>query len=106
LTRRHVKKPFIAASWLLKDRIARFTPPFVTGRLMNKTMTRIDPPLPLETPKGKAMAHFIIDYGIEHHLMFVCFQDETGECWTWQNPEIRIQKNATVGRVSLSIIGT
>jgi hypothetical protein len=62
------------------------------------TVTRIDPPLPLFTPKGTAMAHFLIDYGFEHHLMWVCFQDETGECWTWNNTEIRLQPNISAGR--------
>lgn len=64
-------------------------------------MLRIDPPLPLDTPKGKAMAHFLIDYGPEHHLLWVCFQDETGECWTWPNAEIRLQSNTSMGRPPL-----
>ena len=63
-------------------------------------MLRIDPPLPFLTPKGKAMAHFIIDYGPEHHLLWVCFQDETGECWTWANPEIKLQLNSSMLRAT------
>ncbi len=59
---------------------------------------QIDPPLPLETPKGKAYAHFLIDYSIEENLMWVCFIDSTGECWTFKNPEIKIQNNQTLGR--------
>ena len=62
---------------------------------------RLDPPLPLETPKGKAMAHFLIDYGFEHDLYWVCFQDETGECWTWNNKNIKAQKNITAGRINI-----
>ena len=62
-------------------------------------IVRIDPPLPLITPKGKALAHFLIDYGIEHDLFWVCFQNETGECWTWNNKDIRADKNITVGRI-------
>lgn len=27
-------------------------------------MLQLDPPMPLETPRGKAMAHVLIDYGI------------------------------------------
>lgn len=64
-------------------------------------ITRIDPPLPLKTPKGKAMAHFLIDYGFEHDLYWVCFQDETGECWTWSNKDIRAQTNITAGRINI-----
>jgi hypothetical protein len=62
-------------------------------------MIRIDPPLPLDTPKGKAMAHFLIDYGVEHHLCWVCFQNETGECWTWSNKDVRLEANPTMGRL-------
>jgi hypothetical protein len=61
-------------------------------------MTRIDPPLPLDTPKGPAMAHFLIDYGPEHHLLWVCFQDDSGECWTWSNKDVRLQHNLSMGR--------
>jgi hypothetical protein len=61
-------------------------------------ITQLNPALPLTTPKGKAWAHFVIDYGQEHDLMWVCFQDETGECWTWGNRDIRIQSNATLVR--------
>lgn len=61
-------------------------------------MLQLNPPLPLETPKGPALAHFVIDYGPEHDLCWVCFQDETGECWTWRNPDVRAPKNITMGR--------
>lgn len=57
---------------------------------------RIDPPLPLETPKGKAFAHFLIDYGMEHHIYWVCFVESTGECWTFDNTKIKMQGNPTV----------
>lgn len=60
---------------------------------------RIDPPIPVVTPKGKALAHFLIDYGIENDLTWVCFQDDTGECWSWTNADIRAQKNITIGRI-------
>lgn len=63
------------------------------------SMTRIDPPIPLMTPKGRAIAHFIIDTGIENDLMWVCFQDDTGECWTWENAQIRARVNRTAGRI-------
>lgn len=59
---------------------------------------QLDPPLPLTTPKGKAFAHFLIDYGQESSLLWVCFQDDTGECWTWRNRDIRLQTNITMGR--------
>lgn len=65
---------------------------------------RLDPPLPLLTPKGKAVAHFLIDYGFEHDLHWVCFQNETGECWTWNNKYIRSDINITADRKTIADI--
>lgn len=62
-------------------------------------LTQLNPPIPLVTPKGSGLAWFIIDYGIEHHLMWVVAIDETGEIWTFKNPDIRADKNITVGRI-------
>jgi hypothetical protein len=59
---------------------------------------QLNPPLPFETPKGKAFAHFLIDYGIETNLYWVCFLQDSGECWTFNNREIKIEKNETIGR--------
>lgn len=61
-------------------------------------LTQLNPPLPVITPKGKAWAHILIDYGPEADLIWVCFLDETGQCWSYRNNEIRIQKNETLGR--------
>ncbi|MEA2953669.1 MAG: hypothetical protein QOJ96_3189 [Alphaproteobacteria bacterium] len=63
---------------------------------------QLNPPIPLLTPKGKAQAQFVIDYGPEFDLLWVCFQDDTGECWTWSNPDIRIARNITMGRENIS----
>ena len=58
---------------------------------------QLAPPVPLDTPKGPGFAHFLIDYGQEHHLLWVVFLDSSGECWTFRNPEIRLQRNVTMG---------
>lgn len=63
---------------------------------------RLHPAIPVLTPKGKALAHFLIDEGVECNLKWVCFQDDTGECWTFANPQIRAQKNLTQGREYIS----
>ena len=34
-------------------------------------ITQLNPPLPLRTSKGDGLAHFVIDYGPESHLMWV-----------------------------------
>lgn len=59
-------------------------------------ITQLNPCIPLETPKGKGYAHLLIDYGQEHHLLWVVFINETGECWTFDNPQIRLQGNYTM----------
>jgi len=61
-------------------------------------LTQLNPPLPVVTPKGKAWAHIVIDYGPEADLIWVCFLDDNGQCWSYRNSEIRIQKNETIGR--------
>ena len=50
------------------------------------------------TPLGKGLAHVLIDYTIEDDLYWVVFLDNTGECWTFANPDIRAQKNISYGR--------
>lgn len=56
---------------------------------------QLNPPIPVTTPKGKALAILLVDYGIEADLQWVCFQDKNGECWQWKNTQIRAQKNIT-----------
>ena len=65
---------------------------------------QLDPPLPVITPKGSGLAHFLIDYSIESHLYWTVFMDGSGECWTFSNPEIRMSPNPTVGRPAISEI--
>ena len=61
-------------------------------------LTQLNPPLPLTTSKGDGLAHFVIDYGPETHLMWVVFMDADGACWTVPNPEVRMRQNWTMGR--------
>lgn len=63
---------------------------------------QLNPPIPVFTPKGKGLAHILIDMGVEHDLQWVCFQDMTGECWTWNNRDVRAQKNISHGRNYIS----
>ena len=61
-------------------------------------LTQLNPPLPLETPKGPGMAHFVIDYGPETDLLWVVFMDQDGACWSVPNPEVRMRFNWSMGR--------
>jgi hypothetical protein len=62
------------------------------------THVQLSPPVPLDTPKGKALAYFMIDRGIDFDLEWICAIDATGECWTFRNPHIRFITNITWGR--------
>ncbi len=59
---------------------------------------QLNPPLPMDTARGAGLAHFMIDYGPEEHLMWVVFMDADGACWTVPNPEVRMQANWSMGR--------
>lgn len=61
-------------------------------------MLQLNPSIPVETPKGKGQAAFLIDYSPEHDLYWVVFLDESRECWTLNNKDIRLQQNITLGR--------
>jgi hypothetical protein len=58
---------------------------------------QLNPPVPLDTPKGPGFAHVLIDYSQDHHLLWVVFLDGSGECWTFRNPDVRLQPNLTMG---------
>jgi len=61
-------------------------------------ITQLNPPIPLVTPKGNGWAYFLIERSQEHHIEWVVFLDDGGECWAFQNPEVRIQTNYTMNR--------
>jgi len=65
-------------------------------------MLQLNPPIPVVTPKGKALAYGWIDNGIEHDLQWICCQDSTGEWWTWRNQLVRAQINITLDRDYIS----
>lgn len=62
------------------------------------SMLQLDPPLPLNTPKGEGIAHVLIDYGPESDLYWTVFITATGEIWTFSNRDVRASKNVTLGR--------
>lgn len=67
---------------------------------------QLNPPIPLATPKGKAWAIGMIDYGPQWDLQWVTFLHETGECWTFDNKQIRQEENYTFGLPKPSPIHT
>ena len=61
------------------------------------SMLQLNPPIPVETPRGPALAQVLIDYGPEYDLVWVCFGADR-ECWSWRNQDIRAEANLTFGR--------
>ena len=55
--------------------------------------------IPMETPKGKGLAIAVIDYGLEHSLLWVVAIDTTREVWCVPNADVRMQTNWSAGRV-------
>ncbi|MBB3474409.1 hypothetical protein [Sphingomonas sp. BK345] len=61
---------------------------------------QLDPPLPVHVlDRGAGYAFAVIDYGQEHHLIWVTAPNETGEIRCAPNPRVRLQANWTMGRV-------
>ena len=62
-------------------------------------MIQLDPPIPLECPKGtwKGFAYFVADYSMDHDLVWTIFQDD-GEIWSRQNRDVRAVNNITFKR--------
>jgi hypothetical protein len=67
-------------------------------RQWTDAMIQLNPPLPMNTPKGEGFAHILIDYGPESDLYWTVFITETGEVWTFANRQVRASKNITLGR--------
>jgi len=61
-------------------------------------MLQLNPPLPMNTPKGEGFAHILIDYGPESDLYWTVLITATGEIWTFANRHVRASKNITLGR--------
>ncbi|WJY17811.1 hypothetical protein QQS45_09185 [Alteriqipengyuania flavescens] len=61
--------------------------------------TQLVTPLPVHViDRGPGLAFAVIDYGIEHNLIWVTALDATGEIWCAPNPKVRVADNWTAGR--------
>ena len=62
--------------------------------------TQLNPPLPVHViDRGAGLAFAVIDYGMEHNLIWVTAIDATGEIWCAPNPKVRLGENWTAGRI-------
>ena len=62
------------------------------------TLIQLNPPLPMNTPKGSGICHFLLDYVIEDDIIWGVVDDATGQVWWWPNQQIRFMKNISMGR--------
>jgi hypothetical protein len=51
----------------------------------------LNPPIPVETPRGKAQAIYLIEYGAEYDLYWITVLESSRECFTYNNRDIRAQ---------------
>lgn len=63
---------------------------------------QLNPSIPLTTPKGKGLAILVESKSEEHNLEWTCIINTTGEIWTFQNPQVRGQKNITLNRGTIT----
>lgn len=52
----------------------------------------------LETPKGLALAKFLVDRGVDADNEWICIVNETGEIWSFDNSDVLVCKSYTLGR--------
>lgn len=52
----------------------------------------------MDTPKGRGQALAVIDYGLEHNLLWVVAIDDSREIWCVPNADARVQPNWSAGR--------
>ena len=64
------------------------------------SFSQLNPTVPVVVEgKGTGFAFAVIDYGQEHHLIWVVALDAAGEIWSAPNPRVRVQSNWTMGRM-------
>jgi hypothetical protein len=61
-------------------------------------LTQLNPTIPMATSKGDGLAFAVIDYGIEHSLLWVVALSASGEIWCVPNAEVRVAANWSAGR--------
>jgi hypothetical protein len=62
------------------------------------TFYQLNPTIPLRSDKASGEAVAVIDYSIEHDLMWVIIDDTTGQVWTVPNKDVRAYANYSAGR--------
>lgn len=61
-------------------------------------LMQLDPTIPVRTPMGAGIAHFLADISEEYSTMWGVFDTATGQFWWWPTERIRAQRNISLGR--------
>jgi hypothetical protein len=61
------------------------------------TLTVIEPPWEIHTPRGKADVLAVIDYSQESYVYFLCAQRVTGDFWVYRNDKCQLFWNESTG---------
>ena len=64
---------------------------------MTMLVLRLNPPIELDTPKGRGWAIIWRDYGFDHDDLWTVLISATKELWTFTNREVRGVDNVTFG---------
>jgi len=67
-------------------------------RSVEMAFTQLNPTIPLRSDKASGECIAVIDYSIEHDLMWVIIDDTTGQVWTVPNKDVRAYANYSAGR--------
>lgn len=60
---------------------------------------QLNPPIPVWTEqRGTGYAIGWKDYSQEHNMLWIIAFDSTGEIWEVPNPQVRLQRNYSMGR--------
>lgn len=59
--------------------------------------TRLDPPIEMDTPKGRGLAYFRDDPSADADLLWTVFIKATGECWVFRNKSVLLAPCVTMG---------
>jgi hypothetical protein len=66
-----------------------------------QSMLQLNPPIPMQTPRGEGIAVMVIDYGPDFDLWWTVIigkGEHAGEIWTYPNPQVRGVENISLGR--------
>jgi hypothetical protein len=64
--------------------------------------TQLNPPIPVYSSHGPALAYGVIDYGPDHDLLWVCFTRSNG-VWCLRNEAITPVENESLDRPKCQI---